>query len=274
MDMKVCITALILAALSISGCLDNRTDTQKTNDAVKRLDMPACDRIEGPGYKEDCYRGIILAKNDSAVCKEIKDVNITDMCYAIISTQKNDITLCDKSSDLVNRDLCYTGYAAHAKDPSICERIVSKYDMGHEEPMDLKDGCYFDVAERTDDETLCEKVISQEWRDTCYYAMMMSSENPSIAICAKMSQDKVDACIYRVAEKKKDPAICKNITDADLGYSCEGGLKNDPAICEKISNSTSRDRCVCEIALSTDNKSLCYKIGEELKTSCLRGTGC
>jgi len=93
-----------------------------------------CDQIKETGAvsRNDCYQGVAIAKNDSAMCAALADDNagVKDICFIRIATNTMNEALCEKVSTQAdqfgwnNQNDCYTGVAVAKKDASVCEKIV------------------------------------------------------------------------------------------------------------------------------------------------------
>ncbi|MDO8740242.1 MAG: hypothetical protein Q7J54_01565 [Candidatus Woesearchaeota archaeon] len=130
-----------------------------------------------------------LVKNNPALCEEIKNANMRKDCFALISVQSKQ-NHCDLLENESEQEFCLRTYAAKTNNLELCNDIADSR---------LRNSCMYDVAINTTNIELCKQLQSDE-------------------------ENKADSCIYMLAKKTKDAAICMEITSPQLKERCLGEM--------------------------------------------------
>lgn len=223
-----------------------------------------------------CRSYIAKTKADDFLCGEIKDNYTRDFCHYLTGD-------CNKIEyDRHSEDSCYLKMAKDEKDASICDRNW-RYSSKRE--------CLMDVALETGDISVCRNKPMPS-KDNCISDIIIRKQSfdPSASdfeICKTLRSGK-DACILSVAMATENTDLCQEISNYDSGPASRNQYrrddcyytfaiysekyKDDFSLCSKIEEwDYLKDRCFDEIAIETNNYSLCANIQSEDKSnSCYR----
>jgi len=157
--------------------------------------------------------------------------------YAIVSADPRG---CELTSDRATQDDCYTQVAVLREDASLCENVK----VGYSE-------CYTDVAIETGNSSLCEKGSYEVQQ--CITAANAGDYN--------LCPEGFDRRICNDAVTERNPSLCTE--ELVVEGECYDGLQERFVPCEvteRIRDYT--EVCYLEIALNTNQASLCNQAGE------------
>ena|SRR3989338_38619 len=127
--------------------------------------------------------------------------------------------------------------------PETCRNLFM-LDIGPRWPtVVFQESCFYEVAHRRKDPTVCEFLIPSEYGLNCIgkiWGKITDESNchwyqdnavrcfegekliPRIIVCEESAVKNLpDECLHRIAFKKKDPALCKDIENSVLRSVCE-----------------------------------------------------
>jgi len=140
--------------------------------------------------------------------------------------------------NFVSRDYCLFMVGSGKNSPDACEEISNQEE---------KDMCYTEIAYNLGDATYCENVVSS--RSECVVDVALRKNDS--ALCGQASFE-YDNCIKAI--ESDNNSFCKNC-GRFMGF-CFDAVDNDkPEECDKVYDWS--EFCYIEIALETDNSSLC-----------------
>ena len=168
--------------------------------------------------------------------------------------------LCMKFEDGPRRDGCITDVVRISgyKDKKQCEGI-------NDEERRLR--CRARIAEKTGDSSSCNSdFVGEENIDFCIMEVAIKTGAP--AICHKANES--SRCFFDVGQELADVKLCEMAGDkSDLCKQIVGQKKKDPQICRSITDDSHRNTCLGTVAERTKQPGLCQEITDEyLKEYC------
>lgn len=136
---------------------------------------------------------------------------------------------CEKISGQIQRDICFEGIASETRNITWCEKIILQ---------NIEDNCYFKNI-NANSADICEKISGHQKKDECFQEMVHSTGN--FALCEN---------IIKKAAKN----------DCYFYASLDGLVENANVCMENITGLEQRDICFNEVAVLTNNSSVCARI--------------
>lgn len=160
---------------------------------------------------------------------------------------------------------CYEMFAKKRNDISLCEKATDS---------SVKGDCYNYFAGIRDDPALCEKISDKSDRYSCYLDFAKKAEKVSTCEEEPISQLAKDVCIRIYAVKIKDHLLCEKINNREEKEWCYKNVAvatENSSLCEKIYFSKFyKDKCYWDIAKKKSDYLLCEKVSAEWRNSCYR----
>lgn len=160
-----------------------------------------------------------------------------------IGLKVNDYYDCNFSKD----ENCFTEKASLGNDVSFCEK--NKYANPHD-----RNECRIAVSKNSNDPSICREIEDGAGR------------NP---------EDFKYQCFANIALNTKNYSLCEELKERSYRNECYASIGNktsDVSICNKVINDPDQfSDCIENIAINTDNRSLCDKVDSENKRGCYLG---
>ncbi len=152
------------------------------------------------------------------------------------------LLICAKIKDIQKRNIC-TGVVNG--DLGACEIL----------PDHEKLNCYVSLGRRASDSSICERFENEGFKYDCLARLGGDYEQCKKSVFPLY-------CYYDVALIKKDSSGCRKITDElykFLSNKCLAYTEKDSNYCQDISQETISDDCYINVAMLTNNSSICQK---------------
>ncbi|MBU0762965.1 MAG: hypothetical protein KKD39_08055 [Candidatus Altiarchaeota archaeon] len=141
--------------------------------------------------------------------------------------------------------------------------------------------CYENMALKTLDPDLCQRISGVEGRNDCVKEFVEKGGDGNLCGQIRQDDDEMNSCYMQTSYDRKQPNLCRPITDWGQRNSCYYNLGyklGDETICRKIDKTyqTGGRRAYCFTAAAKKNNDakLCDEIMDEgLKDSCLKKVG-
>lgn len=189
----------------------------------------SCEQIISPSFKEIC---LTILKKDPLECEKLEG-GFKTLCYEFvfpISSINHSFCL---SFEGYPKRVCFFELAIKEKNPEFCKEDYSG---------SLKDQCFYNLALKLGKTSICENIDYSELEYQCKAVIL---KNPDL--CKSMHP--------WVENETIELLICKALATKDLNFCVENG-RPEPF-------------CIKELAIYTENPSLCEQIEEErLKGEC------
>lgn len=173
----------------------------------------------------------------------------------------------DEKSDRLGLEItsskCYEIFAQKRKDVSFCKKATDS---------SVKDDCYNYFASANNDPSLCEKISNKSDRYSCYVDFAKNVRQVSTCEEKPISQLAKDICYRVFSSTGKDFTLCEKINNREEKKWCYGNVAvatENTSLCEKIRfDQFRKDKCYWDIAKKKSDDSLCEKVSGEWKNSC------
>ena len=227
MHIKVMLIVVLLsAAILISGCKTNTSDSSSYNNTY-RLDL-----------EENSTRLLLLAsKGNISACAPLTDVvNLKRGCYYSLVIYYNDTPFCNKIYDINEMGYCYQAQARFSGKVEPCNKIVNQT---------IKDWCQWDVVRYLPS---CDEIITLPYKDYCLN--YMAEKYVKTEFCDKI-QDKPRyySCYTLIARLTNNTYLCDTTykrPEAQSAYdSCIIGIAvhtGNEELCKLVSSET-KNKC-------------------------------
>jgi hypothetical protein len=228
MHIKVMLIVVLLsAAVLISGCKTNTSDSSSYNSTY-RLDL-----------EENSTRLLLLAsKGNISACAPLTDVvNLKRGCYYNLAIYYNDTPFCNKIYDINEMGYCYQAQARFSGKVEPCNKIANqtikdwcKWDVVRYLPscddiitLPYKDYCLNYMAEKYVKVEFCNSIHDMNYLNECYISLAKITNNTYT--CDLLYQkikmrDSYDNCITEIAWLNQNPNFCK-LVSPEKKSNCE-----------------------------------------------------
>ena len=171
-------------------------------------------------------------------------------------TSKNESPKVVIQEGKINEALSICGKIKDTQQRNICIGIVNGNSEACEVLPDYqKLSCYVSLGRRIGNSSICERFKNEGFKYECLAMLNGNYDN-----CKKSVDSKI--CYYDVALINKDSSGCSKITDnfdnSDIN-KCLAYTKRDASYCKNISQGTVSDDCYINVAMLTNNSSICQK---------------
>ena len=125
------------------------------------------------------------------------------------------------------------------------------------------DTCWFEKALQDGDEFLCSKIENTAIRRACYSEIGIAKMDLDICRAYNSSY-----CITLIAEKSKDPQLCRTIAEETWHDTCLSSLAlslNETPLCRDLQNPAARDDCHDSLAKLRNTTDTCMFIVDPVK---------
>jgi hypothetical protein len=119
MKKFIAISFMVLILLFFAGCAEVELDSeyeeriaQYEKDATsaektkETLDINVCNEIPDLDIRDNCYRDVAVATNNTSICEIMYRQAPKDSCYLTIGKATKDINLCNKIKTLSMQEEC------------------------------------------------------------------------------------------------------------------------------------------------------------------------
>ncbi|MGC8899160.1 MAG: hypothetical protein ACP5KP_01420 [Candidatus Micrarchaeia archaeon] len=195
--------------------------------AISFSNPSLCNSISRPDLNSACKT--YLLNHD--YCREV-EANNADFCYYFVATHKNQTGLCAKINSNYYRLQCAIYKSVHEGNPSGCTLLQynsAYYTCLKEYAMQTNDvngclqidyrapsynGCFYSLAEKYRNPSYCVYITDSNLRTNCFpMTMGVQKITYTLSDCMKIDHEVWrEKCILRIAERDKDPALCKYLT--------------------------------------------------------------
>lgn len=197
--------------------------------AIEFSDPSLCDLLSAsrPDLKAACKTYLL----NQDYCKEV-EANNADFCYYFVATHKNQLGLCYEINSNYYRQECAIYKAVYEGNPSACNLLeynTAYYNCLRGYAMQTNDvtgclnidrrapsynGCLYKLAEKYRNPSYCVYITDSNLKTNCF-PMTIGVENITYTLSDCMKIDHavwMEKCILRIAERDKDPELCKYLT--------------------------------------------------------------
>ncbi len=169
---KSIILALLILAVSVSGCVTLQDSQSYAAQAVNTGNEELCQELKEPYHVNLCYEMVAIDTLDLSVCDKIIDADYSDVeeaaanislktdCYIQLALRMNNLSICSQLAIQDDRDQCYyfTG-VVEGFNEDICSLISNS--------QGIRDLCFKDLAVENKNSVFCDRIEFEQLKEVC-----------------------------------------------------------------------------------------------------------
>lgn len=222
-------------------------------DAVGLGNPDLCQRIKEDGEKSLFSVQTIVDRYYIPCIEEVAiKVGREDLCENLLGTFKNKYKP-GQALELTE------GIVRKCKRKFFINTIESCNSIAEER---AKEDCAKEAILRMNDQKLCEVMFNH----SCIEEIGLREKASEIELCKKKEKSEIQDCITEIALKTGNPSICEKIPDFknDLCFKKMALKLDDVKTCKRILNDYTKNECIKEVAVKTNNFAACEEIDKAL----------